>query len=753
LKILNWLLSNIGVIIGLIILISMIIGIILSIKDVKNKNKEQKPIYKKVWFWLIAIPLLLMPITINEFYKFGPNNFGYQTDWKTSDALQYYGSLLTFIGTIFLGIVAFLQNDRANKIAEDDINVSKQAYLLEASKNPPFLEIDEGKIYKQTFSSNHIIPNNKVNFPQEDNQYIVEIPLDDNYNNDDDKHKYYVCTISLEIKDNSDANIFGIKLSNFEFINININKIDNIKLPVNNNFTKYQSNNNNTYKYTLKLFNIKDLSNKEISLEFKIITMNNYIFTQKINITFENKITTVRYFPVKLIGDNIENNIKEIEKNTNFNISGNKLIRYYGNDEHIEIENSITEIDGRAFANCKNLIEITIPKSVTKIGELVFSGCENLKNINIDKDNNNFIFENGVLYTKDKSTIKCYLQNNKNKKINIPKGITSIDNMAFYNCKNLINIKIYKSVKNIGNEAFANCKNLTSINIPSSVTNIGTKVFFGCENLTNINIDKSNNNFIFEEGVLYSKDKSTIKCYLQNNKNTKYITPETVNKIDYSAFFNCKNIEEIIMSNNSNRTNENNSDDHAIGAVAFEECINLKKIVISDNIREIHILAFYNCKKLHEINIPKSVNYIDAGVFNGCENLTNINIDKDNNNFIFEDGILYSKDKRTIICYLQSNENTEYTIKDIKVIEGRAFYDCKNIQNITILEGVITIGFLAFYNCKNLTEITIPNSVTDIGNGAFEGCSKELTIRTSKNSKAHEYANSHNIPLIIPPEN
>ena len=77
------------------------------------------------------------------------------------------------------------------------------------------------------------------------------------------------------------------------------------------------------------------------------------------------------------------------------------------------------------------------------------------------------------------------------KYIQIPKGVTSIGNYAFYNCNNLTSITIPKSVTSIGECAFESCKSLTSITIPDSVTSIGDYAFKNCKSLTSITIPES----------------------------------------------------------------------------------------------------------------------------------------------------------------------------------------------------------------------------------------------------------------------
>ena len=72
--------------------------------------KNKKPIYKKLWFWLISIPTVLflvigVPLIINKCYI---NNKGYLTVWGGSDVLAYYGAALSFIGTTVLGFFTVL---------------------------------------------------------------------------------------------------------------------------------------------------------------------------------------------------------------------------------------------------------------------------------------------------------------------------------------------------------------------------------------------------------------------------------------------------------------------------------------------------------------------------------------------------------------------------------------------------------------------------------------------------------------------
>ena len=72
---------------------------------------------------------------------------------------------------------------------------------------------------------------------------------------------------------------------------------------------------------------------------------------------------------------------------------------------------------------------------------------------------------------------------------------------------------------------------------------------------------------------------------------------------------------------------------------------------------------------------------------------------------------------------------TSVTIPDsVTSIGGSAFSGCSSLTSITIPEGVTSIGKWAFADCSNLTSVTIPDGVTSIAGGAFCNCSSLTSI-------------------------
>ena len=283
--------------------------------------------------------------------------------------------------------------------------------------------------------------------------------------------------------------------------------------------------------------------------------------------------------------------------------------------------------------------------------------------------------------------------------------MTRIGTGTFFGCESLSSLVIPNGVTCIGDGAFSGCRFLSGIVIPNSVTSIGDCAFGGCSSflIKYISIPKSviclngnpfvnwngkleclSPNFIYEDDVLFNKDKSKIISF-RNQAIRSYIIPSSVTSIGDSAFAGCSSLSNIAIPSSVN----------SIGDKAFWNCCSLSSIVIPNSVTSIGDRAFDNCSSLKYISIPKNVICLNGNPFVNW----NGKLECLSPNFIYEDDVLFNKDKSKIISFRN-----------------------QAIRSYIIPSSVTSIGDYAFWGCTFLSDIVIPTSVTSIGRGAFHDC-------------------------------
>ena len=327
-----------------------------------------------------------------------------------------------------------------------------------------------------------------------------------------------------------------------------------------------------------------------------------------------------------------------------------------------------------------------------------------------------FVDEWGVKYSKDgRKLLKA--PGKLSGAYSVKEGTRIMCDSAFYGCYSLSEIVIPSSVTSIGQHAFYGCRSLLEIVIPSSVTSIGDWAFSFCSSLKYISIPKSviglngnpfaewngkleclTPNYIYEDDILFNKDKSRIISF--RNQNVKsYVIPSSVTSIGDSAFY---------------------------------RCISLSEIVIPSSVTSIGNWAFSCCDSLKYISIPKSVICLNGNPFAKWDGKLKCL----SPNFVYEDGILFNKDKSRIISFRNQNIKSYVIPSSVTSIGDSAFYRCISLSEIVIPSSVASIGDWAFSWCISLSEIVIPSSVTSIGDSAFLCCASlsEIFIPSSVTS-------------------
>ena len=208
------------------------------------------------------------------------------------------------------------------------------------------------------------------------------------------------------------------------------------------------------------------------------------------------------------------------------------------------IPDSVTSIGDYAFDDCTSLSSLVIPEGVTSIGHCAFRGCYSLKSLVIPASVGNiignpfsgwngelkclspyFIYDNKVLFDKDKSKIIAFRDKNTTSYV-IPDSVSCIEFGAFWKCYSLRSLVIPDSVSSIGYWAFWNCRSLTDIVIPDGVNSIGDRVFSGCCSLKSLVIPDS----VSSIGESAFEDCGSL---------SSLVIPEGVTSIGHCAFRGC----------------------------------------------------------------------------------------------------------------------------------------------------------------------------------------------------------------------
>ncbi len=398
---------------------------------------------------------------------------------------------------------------------------------------------------------------------------------------------------------------------------------------------------------------------------------------------------------------------------------------YKGSDTELVIPSTIggktvTRIGTNAFYGNTGLTSVKIPDSVTSIEEGAFYFCENLTSVTIGS---------GVTSIGERAFSDCYGLTS----VLIPDGVTSIDRNAFSFCRGLTSITIGKGVTSIGDYAFSYCDSLTSVLIPDGVKHIGEGVFSSCVSLTNINVASGNSAYSSIDGVLFNKDKTTLITYPVSREGA-YSIPNSVTCVDSRAFFSCHSLTGVTIPDSVT----------SIGTGAFGDCQSLTSVTIPDSVTSIGDdafantgltsvtigsgvtsigqSAFYACGSLMSVTFGSGVSSVGPGAFAGCDMLTEINVAPGNGTYSSIDGVLFNKDKTSLIQYPAGKKGT-YTIPNgVTTIAANAFISSLGLTGVTIPDSVTSIGEEAFFGCFDLVSVEIPASVTSIGSGAFQDC-------------------------------
>lgn len=449
----------------------------------------------------------------------------------------------------------------------------------------------------------------------------------------------------------------------------------------------------------------------------------------------------------------------------------------------------LKEIGERAFLHNIALEKVKLAKTVESIGAYAFGSCANMQEFDSNKNELISKIPDGML----SKTIDL-------ERFNFPKNITEIGTDALLATR-IEELNIPETVTKIGDAAFAKMKSLKKINVPDSVVELGRGVFSETLSLKFDKIDVPSNSQVLlkENGGLYNRDKTELIKFDNSSTITEYTMPDTITSIDNGAFKENENLTKITLSKNLKRIGEQAfhsskieeltipSTVEGIGPKAFYGTKQLKKLVFENasmlktlpsgvfdtsSIEELTLPEgleyatekdiFRNMKNLKTLNIPSTLRDIEIGAMLTSTKIKTINVHDANEHLTVEDGILYTKDKKTLIYATTSFDKSTLDISGVTEIRKYAFYNNAKLKEVTgtsdlsaIREGAFqkskietidlsnvleieksafkqsaikkanlsnieTLGEQVFSRCTSLEELNLSNKISNIGRATFE---------------------------------
>ncbi len=211
-----------------------------------------------------------------------------------------------------------------------------------------------------------------------------------------------------------------------------------------------------------------------------------------------------------------------------------------------------------------------------------------------------------------------------------------------------------------------------------------------------------------------------------------------------------------------------NKDTDTYSLVYYTDVTNQTELIIPDTyngkvVDSIGELAINSADTLKKIVIGKNITNVDKWGITACTHLQWIEVSPENMNYASLEGVLYSKDMKTLHTYPNANQavyekdgkltkTAEFTVPEgVETIAHAAFYKCFALEKINFPSTLKTIDTRAFHRCEILKEITFPEGLELIGNDAFLGCKglTEITMpSTIKEIGEYAFYNAENITKV-----
>ena len=362
----------------------------------------------------------------------------------------------------------------------------------------------------------------------------------------------------------------------------------------------------------------------------------------------------------------------------------------------------VTAIAERAFADNTTLEVLVLPSSIETMGASILKGCTALRALktpllgeNASKNSHLGYLFGSATYADNARDVPASL-----KLLEINGTLNAIPAYAFFECNDLLAVRLASRITELGKYAFYGCFSLkylttehlvkldahamdsctafVSLEFSVSLTEIGLGAFQNCTDLRSITLP-------FVGG---SKTENTYLGYIFGAEYS-----------DFAKGYYPGRLQEVNLLEGCT----------ALGDYAFFECETLRRVTLPEGIASIGVRAFDDCDALSALALPASLETIRENAFMDCDYLTFVTFAGEN---LTEIGIN---------AFYGCLSLSEITLPDsLKALPGSCFANCVSLKKVT-MNGVASVGVNAFHNCVSLESVTAPSNIQyEKGNDAAE---------------------------------
>lgn len=397
---------------------------------------------------------------------------------------------------------------------------------------------------------------------------------------------------------------------------------------------------------------------------------------------------------------------------------GMMIARYLGADANVFVPEMIngrpvTHIGGNAFTGNSALVSISLPATLTSIDDGYYDS----------------VFGGYYAPFSDCTALESIV---------MPDSVTHIGRYAFYKCTALADVTLNEGLVFLGESAFDGCAALEELALPETLTTISqnalantgiTQLYFPAAVssallgtmpcLEAIEVDPESMAYLSHEGVLFEKARFQLICYPPAKADTAYVFPDGSKRIDFSAFFGVRALKEITLPASVERIYGSNSYtpmERIDIAADNPNYVSLDGVVYTKEMDT--LVCFPRAKKVEQYVMPDSVTGMETGALCWLDHVRRIEFSK---NLAWCSAISNCASLEEVIFPAGCS---------VLGFEEGTMMDCRALKSVVLPDGPTELPLNMFFGCTALESVALPDTLEVIGVQAFAYCESidQITI-------------------------